>query len=103
MTGEPGERKPSTSRGELPPLHTVAPKFSRSLPDLVCEVLIPHDGSGTRSGRAAFGGVPPARAPRGGGGARPPGGFPAPPPAAPAPAPPATGGPTRLAGAPAHL
>src|SRR5215469_1490099 len=57
MTGEPFERKPSTSSGELPPTHTVAPKFSRSRPDRVCEVLIPHDGSGTRSGSAARGGL----------------------------------------------
>src|SRR5262249_8404024 len=69
---------PSTSRGELPPLHTVAPKFSRSLPDLVCEVLIPHDGSGTRSGRAAFGGFTRSEARGRDGGGCPRGGSPPP-------------------------
>src|SRR5215469_9515133 len=58
MIGEPFERKPSTSSGELPPTHTVAPKVSRSCPDRwLCRVLIPHDGSGTRSGSAAAGGL----------------------------------------------
>src|SRR6516225_6595061 len=56
MIGDPLDRNPCTSRGPLPPIQTVAPKFSRSAPDRVCEVLIPHDGSGTRSGRADFGG-----------------------------------------------
>src|SRR5450755_2268164 len=61
MTGAPWERKPSTSSGELPPLHTVAPKFSRSRLGLVFVargllVEIPQDGSGTRSGKADGGG-----------------------------------------------
>src|SRR5215469_1357309 len=30
MIGEPFERKPCTSSGELPPTHTVAPKFRKS-------------------------------------------------------------------------
>src|ERR1700730_14306944 len=58
MTGEPWERKPCTSSGPLPPTHTVAEKFSRSREFLpgVRLVLMPQDGSGTRSGRAAVGG-----------------------------------------------
>src|SRR5215472_16940775 len=58
MTGEPFERKPSTSSGELPPTHTVALKLSTSCPHRRSwNVLIPHDGSGTRSGSAAAGGL----------------------------------------------
>src|SRR5215468_8297133 len=58
MTGEPFERKPSTSSGELPPTHTVAPKASRSRPDRRSwNAPMPHDGSGTRSGSAAAGGL----------------------------------------------
>src|SRR5215471_11412674 len=58
MTGEPFERKPSTSSGELPPTHTVALKASTSCPDRRSwNVPIPHDGSGTRSGSAAAGGL----------------------------------------------
>src|SRR5262252_7014883 len=56
MMGDPLDRNPSTSRGPLPPTQTVAPKFSRSAPDRVCEVKMPHDGSGTRSGKTDFGG-----------------------------------------------
>src|SRR5215471_10857904 len=57
MTGEPSDRKPSTSSGELPPTQTVALKASRSRPDRrSCTALISHDGSGTRSGSAAAGG-----------------------------------------------
>src|SRR6516165_627764 len=57
MTSEPFERKPSTSSGELPPTQTVALKLSTSCPDRRSwNVLIPHDGSGTRSGSAAAGG-----------------------------------------------
>src|SRR5690348_1126075 len=57
MTGEPSERKPSTSSGELPPTQTVALKASRSRPDRRSwNALICHDGSGTRSGSAAAGG-----------------------------------------------
>src|SRR5215470_16409208 len=57
MTGEPFERKPSTSSGELPPTQTVALKSSRSRPDRRSwSALICHDGSGTRSGSAAAGG-----------------------------------------------
>src|SRR5215472_14817669 len=58
MTGEPFERKPSTSSGELPPTQTVALKASRSRPDRRSwNALMPHDGSGTRSGSAAAGGL----------------------------------------------
>ena len=56
MTGEPCERKPWTSSGELPPTQTVAPKFSRSVAGFTAEVLMPHEGSATRSGSADFGG-----------------------------------------------
>src|SRR5215467_15307329 len=58
MTGEPSERKPSTSSGELLLTHTVAPKVSMSCPDRrSCRALIPHDGNGTRSGSTAAGGL----------------------------------------------
>src|SRR4249920_1889119 len=56
MTGEPLVRKPSTSSGEVPPIHTVAPKFSRSSPPAWL-VEMPHDGKGTRSGSAVAGGL----------------------------------------------
>src|SRR5215472_11091781 len=57
MTGEPFERKPSTSSGELPPTHTVALKLSTSRPDRRSwNAPIAHDGNGTRSGSAAAGG-----------------------------------------------
>src|SRR5215813_12941078 len=74
MTGEPFERKPSTSSGELPPTHTVALKLITSRPDRRSwNAPIAHDGNGTRSGSAAAGGFardgtrgsgasPPARA-----------------------------------------
>src|ERR1700734_1188614 len=60
MTGDPWDRKPSTSRGALP-THTVAPKLSWSdarcvLVFLTWDVLMPQDGSGTRSGSALAGG-----------------------------------------------
>src|SRR5215510_5943609 len=58
MTRDPFERKPSTSSGELPPTHTVAPKASRSRPDRRSwNAPMPHDRSGTRSGSAAAGGL----------------------------------------------
>src|SRR5262250_2032548 len=56
MTGDPWTRKPWTSSGPLPPIHTVAAKSSMSWPELVCVVLIPQAGRGTRSGSADFGG-----------------------------------------------
>src|SRR5262245_4502557 len=61
MTGEPLERKPWTSSWELPPIHTLAPKFRWSDAGCVdvarvCEVLIPKDGRGTMSGSADAGG-----------------------------------------------
>src|SRR5215831_15868329 len=57
MTGEPLERKPWTSSWELPPIHTLAAKFRWSDAGCVdvarvCEVLIPKDGRGTKSGSA---------------------------------------------------
>ncbi len=56
MTVEPGVRKPSTSSGECPPTQTVAPKLRKScLVLFTCEVLMPHDGSGVRSGSASAG------------------------------------------------
>src|SRR5215472_337765 len=61
MTGEPLERKPWTSSWELPPIHTLAAKFRWSDAGCVdvarvCEVLIPKEGRGTRSGSADGGG-----------------------------------------------
>src|SRR5215475_1895567 len=61
MTGEPLERKPWTSSWELPPIHTLAPKFRWSVAGCVgvarvCEVRIPKDGRGTMSGSADGGG-----------------------------------------------
>jgi hypothetical protein len=61
MTGDPLDRKPSTSSGALPPTDTVAPKSSWSDAELcfgfrMCRAKIPHDGSGTRSGSALAGG-----------------------------------------------
>src|SRR5215468_1258641 len=61
MTGEPLERKPWTSSWELPPIHTLAPKFRWSVAGCpgvarVCEVRIPKDGRGTKSGSADAGG-----------------------------------------------
>ena len=56
MIVEPGVRKPSTSSGEWPPTQTVAPKSRKSCLDLrTWEVLMSHDGSGTRSGSASAG------------------------------------------------
>src|SRR5215467_4831362 len=62
MTGEPLERKPWTSSWELPPIHTLAAKFRWSDAGCVdvarvCEVLIPKDGRGARSGSADGGGL----------------------------------------------
>src|SRR2546430_6564576 len=62
MTGEPLERKPWTSSWALPPIHTLAPKFRWSeagCADVarVCEVRIPKEGRGTRSGSADAGGL----------------------------------------------
>src|SRR5215469_6453188 len=73
MTGEPAARKPSTSSGPLPPTHTVAPKSSRSGPERRCEVLIPQDGSGTKSGSAFRGGLARYGTPGNGPSAGPPG------------------------------
>src|SRR5258707_569828 len=70
MTGEPFERKPSTSSGELPPTHTVAPKVSMSRPDRRSgKAAVPHDGSGTRAGDGAAAGLATAGGRGGGGGA----------------------------------
>src|SRR5271165_3256531 len=55
MTGEPPDRKASTSSGPLPPTHTVAEKLSQSRPpDRFTDM--PQAGSGTRSGSTDFGG-----------------------------------------------
>src|SRR5437016_6124109 len=55
MTGEPPLRKPCTSSGPLPPIHTVAPKLTAAVALCVFVALawtrpIPQDGSATRSG-----------------------------------------------------
>src|ERR1700722_10262481 len=56
MVAESGVREPSTSSGEWPPTQTVAPKLRKSCLDLrTWEVLMPHDGSGVRSGSALAG------------------------------------------------
>src|SRR5579862_3804334 len=56
MVAEPGVRKPSTSSGEWPPTQTVAPKLRKSCLLLrTWEVLMPHEGSGVRSGSALAG------------------------------------------------
>src|SRR5258708_38001965 len=60
MMGEPFDLKPSTSSREWPPLQTVAPNTSLSRAVVVRpkrNTLMPHDGSGTRSGRDAAGGL----------------------------------------------
>src|SRR5262249_13925251 len=60
MSGDPFDLKPSTSSRDRPPLQTVAPNVSTSA-DLarvrIWKTLMPHDGSGTRSGRDAVGGL----------------------------------------------
>jgi len=60
MIGEPFDLKPSTSSRELPPDQTVAPKESTSV-DVVqrrkLTTLMPHDGSGDRSGSDDAGGL----------------------------------------------
>ena len=61
MTGEPSDRKPSTSRGALL-TDTVAPKSSWSdarwvLVFRIWATLMPQDGSGTRSGSELAGGL----------------------------------------------
>src|SRR5258706_15619659 len=60
MMVEPFYLKPSTSSREWPPLQTVAPNTSTSFAVVVRpkrKTLMPHDGSGTRSGRDAAGGL----------------------------------------------
>src|SRR5262249_60471354 len=81
MTGEPLERKPWTSSWELPPIHTLAPKFRWSVAGCpgvgrVCEVRIPKDGRGTMSGSADAGGFVRGGALGRGGRGRAPGGPP---------------------------
>src|SRR5262245_48706289 len=59
MVGEPFDLKPSTSRRDRPPDQTVAPNDSTSgeLGPRKWKTLMPHDGSGTRSGRDLAGGL----------------------------------------------
>src|SRR6516225_2850074 len=59
MTGEPPDRKASTSSGPFPPTHTVAEKLSQSCVPVLLPVLnvdMPQAGRATRSGSTDFGG-----------------------------------------------